>query len=112
MPKYRVLEKSLIGNEMFEEGAEVEYDGFPSANLEPLCEAGHAKAAEFVEVNKQRVRDMIEANPFTGSTDTTILGAAIAKAVAESNATLIAEMQLSQLAMVEAVEKLTAKPAK
>lgn len=36
MAKYRVKEKSFIGNVLLEAGAEIEYDGIPSANLEPL----------------------------------------------------------------------------
>ncbi len=36
MAKYRVKEKSFIGNVLLEAGAEIEYDGIPSTNLEPL----------------------------------------------------------------------------
>lgn len=43
MAKYRVKEKSFIGNVLLEAGAEIEYDGIPSANLEPLD--GAAKKA-------------------------------------------------------------------
>lgn len=48
MAKYRVLEKSFIGNSLVEAGAEIEYEGLPSANLEPLDKAADkaAKAAQ------------------------------------------------------------------
>lgn len=44
MAKYRVKERSFIGNVLLEAGAEIEYDGVPSANLEPL-DAPAKKAA-------------------------------------------------------------------
>lgn len=37
--KYRVLRLSFIGNQLLEEGAEVEYDGEPGTNLHPLNDA-------------------------------------------------------------------------
>ena len=36
MAKYRVKEKSFIGNVLVEAGAEIEFDGIPHGNLEPL----------------------------------------------------------------------------
>lgn len=36
--KYRVLQKSFIGNALRDEGDIVEYDGEASANLQPLDE--------------------------------------------------------------------------
>lgn len=36
MPKYLVLAQSFIGNTLVEGGTEIEYDGVPGANLEPL----------------------------------------------------------------------------
>lgn len=44
--KYRVLQKSFIGNALRDEGDIVEYDGEASANLQPLeePEAKQAKA--------------------------------------------------------------------
>ncbi len=36
MAKYRVKEKSFIGNVLVEAGVEIEFDGTPSANLEPI----------------------------------------------------------------------------
>lgn len=39
MPKYKVLQKSFIGNRLVEEGETVDYDGEPSDNLEPIDKA-------------------------------------------------------------------------
>jgi hypothetical protein len=38
--EYIVLEKSLIGNEIFEAGTTVKYDGLPAENLQPTCDEG------------------------------------------------------------------------
>jgi len=51
MAKYRVKEKSFINNTLCEAGEEIEFDGIPHANLEPLDKAGEkaaigAKAAD------------------------------------------------------------------
>lgn len=46
MAKYRVLEKSFIDNKIVEEGSEIEYDGFPSKNLEPLDKAAKQLSAQ------------------------------------------------------------------
>lgn len=44
--KYRVLRLSHIHNQLWEEGAEVEYDGVPGSALKPLNDAAKkAKAA-------------------------------------------------------------------
>lgn len=78
IPKYRVKELSLIGNELHEAGAIVEYDGLPAENLEPLCEAGRAKYREYLESNEQRVRKMMAEYPPTLAQD---IGLAIADAL-------------------------------
>lgn len=36
MPRYRVLEKSFIGNRLVQAGEEIDYEGEASSNLEPL----------------------------------------------------------------------------
>ncbi len=46
MAKYRVLQKSFIGNSMVEEGAVIEYDGIPHDNLEPIDKAAKAAVKE------------------------------------------------------------------
>ncbi len=60
MPRYKVLEKSLVNNQIFEAGDEVEYDGEVSGNLEPLDEAGRAKRAQYEASNKQRIATMLQ----------------------------------------------------
>lgn len=42
--KYRILRLSFIGNQLLDEGAEIEYDGEPGSALEPINDA--AKAAK------------------------------------------------------------------
>lgn len=39
MPRYRVLATSYIGDRLCEPGQEVDYDGLPGSNLEPLDKA-------------------------------------------------------------------------
>lgn len=60
--EYEVLEKSLIGNELFEAGSRAFYDGLPAENLKPLCAEGEKRAAEYIESNKARVAKMIADN--------------------------------------------------
>lgn len=43
MPRYRVLQKSFIGNRIVEDGEVVEYDGEPSGNLELIEQPKQAK---------------------------------------------------------------------
>lgn len=58
--KYITTEKSLIGNELHEAGAEVMYDGLPAENLKPTCDVGRARYQEYLESNQARVVKMIE----------------------------------------------------
>ena len=84
--KYRVKEKSLIGNQIHEAGEVVEYDGLPADNLEPTCDEGRARAAEYVESNKERVARMIAANQESAVGDPTKFAEQFAKALAEERA--------------------------
>lgn len=97
MPKYRVKEKSLIGNELHEAGAEVEYDGLPAENLEPLCDEGRAKYQEYLDSNAERVAKMKRENEVSAVGDP----AAFAAMVAASIKQLIAEGVLAASAPVE-----------
>lgn len=92
MPQYKVLEKSLIGNEIFEEGAIVDYDGYPSGNLEPLCDEGRAKAEELIEVNKERIKRIQLENPNTPMIDNEAFAKAVAAAITEANKAHDAQM--------------------
>lgn len=60
MPRYKVLEKSLLNNRMYEAGEEVEYEGEVSGNLEPLDDAGRAMRAQYEASNKQRIATMLQ----------------------------------------------------
>jgi len=112
-PRYRVLELSLIGNELIEEGKEIDnYDGYPSGNLEPLNDAAKAKAAELVEINKQRIRDIQAANPFSATLDPEALGKAISQGIADAMQAQAAEQADLNARLAAALEALAAaKPA-
>ncbi len=79
MPKYRVKELSLIGNELFQAGAEVDYDGLPAENLEPLCDEGRAKYQEYLDSNAARVKAMILQNSESKVGDPAAFAEALAK---------------------------------
>ena len=88
IPRYRVKELSLIGNELHEAGAIVEYDGLPAENLEPLCDLGRAKYQEYLASNAERVKRMMAEYPPTDADE--IAGAiagAILKALRKGKAT-------------------------
>lgn len=104
--KYRVKEKSLIGNAIHEAGAEVEYDGLPADNLEPLCDDGHARAAEYVESNKQRVATMIAANQESAVGDPAKFAEQFAKALAEERAEHAERMEKMLALQHESATKL------
>jgi hypothetical protein len=63
MPKYEVLAKSFIDGKVHEEGAVIEYDGFPGSNLKPLD-----KAAE--DIAKQVPSDDVQAKRMKQTADT------------------------------------------
>jgi hypothetical protein len=100
--KYRVKEKSLIGNQIHEAGAEVEYDGLPADNLQPLCDEGHARAAEYERSNKERVTKMIADNEESSVGDPAQFAAQFQKALAEANAEHQKRMDELQNTLVEA----------
>lgn len=112
MPKYRVKEKSLIGNELFEEGAIVDYDGLPAENLEPQCEEGEAKYQEYLASNAARVAAMKSQFNESAVGDPAAFAKAMATAQAETMAALpgmISEAVAQALAT--AFPNGTAKPA-
>jgi hypothetical protein len=47
--RYRVLERSYISDRLVDAGEEVEYEGVPAHNLEPLDKAAKAARAEDAE---------------------------------------------------------------
>jgi hypothetical protein len=100
--QYRVKEASLIGNEIFQPGAIVSYDGLPSENLEPLCDIGRARFAEYQESNRARVTRMIEMNKESGVGDPAQFAAQFQKALKESNDEHERRMAELQKTLVEA----------
>ena len=88
MPKYRVKELSLVGNELFQAGAEVEYDGLPAENLEPLCDEGRAKYQEYLQSNIDRQKEMHANNPASGVGDQSAFVAALQKNQTEQAAVI------------------------
>ncbi len=88
MPKYRVKELSLIGNELFQAGAEVDYDGLPAENLELLCDEGRAKYQEYLASNIARQAEMHANHPASGVGEAAKFAEALAKSQ-EGQAALI-----------------------
>lgn len=81
---YLVMEKSLVGNEIFEAGQTAMYAGLPSENLQPTCDVGRARALEYKESNKQRVASMIDQNKdVAGGLDPQVFMANMMKVQAE-----------------------------
>ncbi|MGZ3184412.1 MAG: hypothetical protein ACXU8N_18400 [Telluria sp.] len=85
MPKYRVKEKSLIGNTLHEAGDIVEYDGLPAENLEPMCEEGEAKYQEYLASNRERVAKLNEQYSESAVGDPTQFAAKFAAELQRSN---------------------------
>ena len=57
MPRYRVNTRSFIGEHLVEEGGEVEYDGVPGTNLDPL-DAAAKKAVTKAEAERRKARGL------------------------------------------------------
>ena len=108
--KYTVLERSLVGNEIFEVGAVVDYAGLPSENLAPTCDEGAARYQEYLASNKERVAAMIEQNREAGVGDPAAFLAAFRKELAVSQAS---QAQVIAEAIAEAFAKFaTVAPVK
>ena len=123
MPRYKVLEKSLVNNQIYEAGDEVEYDGEVSGNLEPLDEAGRAKRAQYEASNKQRIATMLQDakdSPNAGAVDpSTIIKqmadmqkqqAADTEALMERMSAMFAATLANALSGVSAVSSAPAAP--
>jgi hypothetical protein len=96
--KYTVLERSLIGNRIYEEGEVAEYDGLPAENLAPLCDEGHARYQEYLKSNAERIAKMRAAHPEQG-------GAMDSQAFAAAIATEIAKLREGEDARVATIVK-------
>lgn len=83
---YIVKEKSLVGNELHEAGAMVQYAGLPSENLEPTDDEGRRRAQEYQESNKKRQADLVANNKESAVGDPQEFAKALAKAFAQDRA--------------------------
>lgn len=101
---YITTEKSLIGNEMHEAGAKVQYDGLPAENLKPTCDEGRARYQEYLASNAERVARMIEANKESGVGDPNKFFTDFMKAQSENQTEVIAAAVAA--AMAQAFAKL------
>jgi hypothetical protein len=103
---YRLKEKSLIGNDLHEAGATISYAGLPAENLEPLCDEGRKRAAEYKESNAARVKQMIAAHAGTESPvgDPAKFMEAFTKALAEERAQHQAQLAAQQETMAKMLE--------
>jgi hypothetical protein len=108
--KYTVLERSLVGNKIYEEGETAEYDGLPAENLAPQCEVGKARYQEYLDTNKARVAKMIEMNQAdaSGLGDAAAFGKMFLEALAESNKEHAAQMEAFRAAQADMIAQAVA----
>jgi len=85
MPKFRVKELSLIGNELVQPGTVGDYDaskyGLPAGNLEPLDEEGQALCDEYEASNTARIKALAAANATSAVGDPSEFATAVAAAI-------------------------------
>lgn len=106
--QYRVLEKSLVGNEIKEAGETAFYAGLPAGNLEPMCDEGRARAAEFIASDKARVARMVENNRDGAAGDPVEFMANLVKVQREMAAEQAANASAQQAAMGDAIGQAVA----
>jgi len=83
---YTVLEKSLIGNQLYEAGETARYDGLPAENLAPTCDEGRARYADYLATNKARIARMNSMySEQAAAGDPAAFQKAVAEAIAASN---------------------------
>ena len=105
--KYTVLEKSLVGNEIFEAGQTCSYAGLPAENLAPTCDEGRARYQEYLETNRVRAAKMRAEFADSAVGDQSAFAAAVGKAIAEANA----EASSKIAALTDAMASLAATMA-
>jgi hypothetical protein len=109
--KYTVLERSLVGNRIYEEGETAEYDGLPAENLSPQCDVGKARYQEYLDSNAERVKKMIEMNQDSGVGDQAAFQKQFLTMLAEQNAMHAESMAALQAQMVELMAKAVGSKA-
>lgn len=111
IPKYVVLEKSLIGNELHEAGATVAYDGLPAENLQPTCDEGRARYQQYLASNAERVATLKGQYTESAVGDPTKFAADFAKALAaqqaEHNAQMAALVEQNQAMAAQVSDAMT-----
>lgn len=107
---YTVVERSLVGNKIYEAGETAMYDGLPAENLAPTCEVGKARYQEYLDTNKARVAKMIEMNQAdaSGLGDAAAFGKMFLEALAKSNEEHAEQMAALQAAQAELIAKAVA----
>lgn len=100
---YTVVERSLVGNKIYEAGETALYDGLPAENLAPTCDVGKARYQEYLDTNKARVAKMIEMNAAdaSGLGDAATFGKMFLEALAKSNAEHAEQMEALRASMAE-----------
>lgn len=53
MPRFRVKEVSFIGTRIYQPGEEIDFDGVPGPNLEPIDQPAKAAAVEAKEAESE-----------------------------------------------------------
>lgn len=83
--EYIVMERSVIDNQLYEEGQRVKYAGLPSKNLQPTDAEGRARAAEFERTDKERANQLAKDNADSAVGDPEKFAAAFAKELAKAS---------------------------
>lgn len=105
---YTVLEKSLVGNRIYEEGETAMYDGLPAENLAPQCDVGKARYQEYLESNNARVAAMKEKFADSSLGDSAAFGKVFLEALAKSNAEHAEQMAAMQAGQAELISRAVA----
>lgn len=84
MPRYRVLELSYFNDRIVQAGEEINYDGNPGNNLEPLDEEAAAARAKVLADEPERIRKLLAA----AAPEKASMAEEISKGIAEAIATI------------------------
>lgn len=105
---YTVLEKSLVGNKIYEAGETAMYDGLPAENLAPTCDVGRARYQEYLESNAERIAKMKEMHSDGAFGDQAAFGKQFLEALAQANAEHAEQMAALQASQAELIAKAVA----
>ena len=107
---YTVVEKSLVGNKIYEAGETAMYEGLPAENLAPTCDVGKARYQEYLDTNSARVKKMIEMNQAdaAGLGDAAAFGKMFLEALAASDKQHAEQMEAFKAAQAEMIASAVA----